>query len=211
MRGTASLLPASKSISNRALIINALAGSGTALHNLSDANDTQLMLRLVGSPDHTIDVEDAGTTMRFLTAFFSISGKHKILTGTERMLERPIALLVDALRELGATINYLGREGYPPHETLGFSGQRVSTIRIRGDVSSQYISALMMIGPLLPDGLTLELTGRIGSRPYIEMTAAIMKHFGVTPTLTSNQVVIPHQKYKPSDFTVESDWSAASY
>ena len=211
MKGTASLLPASKSISNRALIINALAGDGASLHNLSDANDTQLMLRLVGSSDRTIDVEDAGTTMRFLTAYFAVTGKKKILTGTDRMMERPIALLVDALRELGATINYLGKEGFPPHETLGFSGQRVSTIRIRGDVSSQYISALMMIGPLLPQGLTLELTGRIGSRPYIEMTAAIMKHFGVDCAFSDNTVVIPHQSYKPAPFTVESDWSAASY
>ncbi|HTF21028.1 MAG TPA: hypothetical protein VK658_23295, partial [Chryseolinea sp.] len=198
MQGTASLLPASKSISNRALIINALAGNGAALHNLSDANDTQLMLRLVGSPDKTIDVEDAGTTMRFLTAFFAVAGKNKILTGTDRMLERPIALLVEALRELGATITYLGKEGFPPHETLGFSGQRVSTIRIRGDVSSQYISALMMIGPLLPKGLTLELTGRIGSRPYIEMTAAIMRHFGVDCSLSESTVVIPHQPYVPA-------------
>lgn len=211
MQGTASLLPASKSISNRALIINALAGNGATLDNLSDANDTQLMLRLVGSPEKTIDVEDAGTTMRFLTAFFAVAGKNKILTGTDRMMERPIALLVDALRELGATIAYLGKEGFPPHETLGFSGQRVSTIRIRGDVSSQYISALMMIGPLLPKGLTLELTGRIGSRPYIEMTAAIMLHFGVACTLTETTVVIPHQAYSPATFTVESDWSAASY
>ena len=211
MQGTASLLPASKSISNRALIINALAGNGSTLHNLSDANDTQLMLRLVGSSQKTIDVEDAGTTMRFLTAFFSVAGKNKILTGTERMMERPIALLVDALRELGATINYLGKEGFPPHEILGFSGQRVSTIRIRGDVSSQYISALMMIGPLLPQGLTLELTGRIGSRPYIEMTAALMRHFGVGCTFAGNTVSIPHQSYAPATFTVESDWSAASY
>lgn len=211
MQGTASLLPASKSIANRALIINALAGNGAELHNLSDANDTQLMLRLVGSNDKTIDVEDAGTTMRFLTAYFAITGKNKILTGTERMKERPIALLVDALRELGATIQYLGREGYPPHEIFGFSGQRTSTIRIRGDVSSQYISALMMVGPLLPNGLTLELTGRIGSRPYIEMTAAIMNHFGVACTLSDNQVIIPHQRYVPAAFTVESDWSAASY
>lgn len=211
MQGTASLLPASKSIANRALIINALAGNEAELHNLSDANDTQLMLRLVGSNDKTIDVEDAGTTMRFLTAYFAITGKNKILTGTERMKERPIALLVDALRELGATIQYLGREGYPPHEVVGFSGQRTSTIRIRGDVSSQYISALMMVGPLLPNGLTLELTGRIGSRPYIEMTAAIMKHFGVACTLSDNQVIIAHQQYTPATFTVESDWSAASY
>ncbi|MEJ1238846.1 3-phosphoshikimate 1-carboxyvinyltransferase [Chryseolinea sp. T2] len=211
LNGTASLLPASKSIANRALIINALAGNTATLHNLSDANDTQLMLRLVGSPEKTIDVEDAGTTMRFLTAFFAVTGKNKVLTGTDRMMERPIALLVDALRELGATINYLGKEGYPPHETLGFSNQRISTIRIRGDVSSQYISALMMIGPLLPQGLTLELTGRIGSRPYIDMTGAIMKHFGVQCTMSGNVVTIPHQAYKSADFTVESDWSAASY
>lgn len=211
LQGTASLLPASKSIANRALIINALAGNSASLHNMSDANDTQLMLRLIASPDKTIDVEDAGTTMRFLTAYFAITGKNKILTGTERMKERPIALLVDALRQLGASIQYLGTEGFPPHETLGFTGQRVSTIRIRGDVSSQYISALMMIGPLLPDGLTLELTGRIGSRPYIEMTSSIMQHFGVACTLTDNKVVVPHQPYKAASFTVESDWSAASY
>jgi len=211
MQGTASLLPASKSISNRALIINALAGNGATLHNLSDANDTQLMLRLVDSTEKTIDVEDAGTTMRFLTAYFAVAGKNKILTGTHRMMERPIALLVDALRELGATIEYLGKEGYPPHETFGFSGQRVSTIRIRGDVSSQYISALMMVAPMLPNGLTLELTGRIGSRPYIEMTSAIMQHFGVACTLSANKVIIPHKAYTPAAFTVESDWSAASY
>lgn len=181
------------------------------MHNLSDANDTQLMLRLVGSGDQTIDVEDAGTTMRFLTAYFAITGKHKTLTGTARMKERPIALLVDALRELGATIRYTGIEGYPPHETLGFDGQRASTIRIRGDVSSQYISALMMIAPLLPRGLTIELTGRVGSRPYIEMTAAIMKHFGVSCSLLEDRVIIPFQSYQPATFTVESDWSAASY
>lgn len=211
IRGTASLLPASKSISNRALIINALAGSKSQLHNLSDANDTQLMLKLVNSNDPVIDVEDAGTTMRFLTAFFSVTNQRKTLTGTSRMKERPIGILVDALRELGASINYLGIEGYPPHETLGFSGQKSSTIRIRGDVSSQYISALMMIAPVLPDGLILELTGKIGSRPYIEMTASLMKHFGATCRLGENTVVVPNQKYSPAEFTVESDWSAASY
>lgn len=211
MQGTARLLPASKSISNRALIIKALAGHDAILHNLSDANDTQLMLRLVGSEDKEIDVEDAGTTMRFLTAYFAITGRNKVLTGTERMQERPIALLVDALRELGASIRYLGKEGFPPHETLGFDRQRVSGISIRGDVSSQYISALMMVAPLLPQGLNLELTGRIGSRPYIEMTAAIMRHFGVACTLSDNAVTIPHQPYRPASFTVESDWSAASY
>lgn len=211
LKGVASLLPASKSISNRALIINALAGGTSALHNLSDANDTQLMLKLVNASDETIDVEDAGTTMRFLTAYFAVTGRHKILTGTSRMKERPIGILVNALRALGAEIRYTGQEGYPPLETLRFDGQKTDSIRIRGDISSQFISALMMIAPALPKGLTLELEGKIGSRPYIEMTASIMKHFGASSKFIGNKVSVPHQQYKPAPFTVESDWSAASY
>ena len=211
MSGTASWLPASKSISNRALIINALAGNRSQLGNLSDANDTQLMLRLVNSADRIIDVEDAGTTMRFLTAYFSITNQPKVLTGTPRMKERPIGILVDALRSLGVQIEYLEREGYPPHEIKSFSGQAANELRVRGDVSSQYISALMMIAPVLPKGLTITLEGKVGSRPYIEMTAALMRHFGVEPTLLADKVVIPHQTYRPASFTVESDWSAASY
>lgn len=211
LNGEASLLPASKSISNRALIINALAGGKSELSNLSDANDTQLMLRLIHSKDKIIDVEDAGTTMRFLTAYFSISNQQKVLTGTGRMKERPIGILVDALRNLGAEIEYLEKEGFPPHELKKFTGQKTSTLRIRGDVSSQYISALMMVAPILPNGLRLILEGKIGSRPYIEMTASLMKHFGVDTELLADQVVIAHQKYRPEPFTVESDWSAASY
>ena len=204
-------MPASKSIANRALIINALAGGTSELRNLSDANDTQLMLRLVNAKDKVIDVEDAGTTMRFLTAYFSVTNQQKILTGTARMKERPIALLVDALRNLGAEIEYLEVEGFPPHELKKFSGQKTNTVRIRGDVSSQYISALMMIAPLLPQGLTLILEGKVGSRPYIEMTAALMKHFGVDTKVLTDQVIIAPQQYKPEPFTVESDWSATSY
>lgn len=211
LSGEAVMLPASKSISNRALIIDALAGGTSKLNNLSDANDTQLMLRLVNSSERLIDVEDAGTTMRFLTAYFSVTNQHKVLTGTSRMKERPIGILVDALRLLGVEINYLGSEGFPPHEIKSFGGQKADKIRIRGDVSSQYISALMMIAPALPKGLTLELTGKVGSRPYIEMTAALMKHFGVSCTLQADKVIIPHQTYAPTSFTVESDWSAASY
>jgi 3-phosphoshikimate 1-carboxyvinyltransferase len=211
IRGTANLLPASKSISNRALIINALAGNKSELHNLSDANDTQLMLRLVNSSARTIDVEDAGTTMRFLTAYFTVTNANKILTGTARMKERPIALLVNALRSLGAEINYLGIEGYPPHEIIRFKGQKTDELTIRGDVSSQYISALMMISPVLEKGLMLTLEGKIGSRPYIAMTASIMKHFGVECELLSDKVITKHQSYKSATFTVESDWSAASY
>jgi 3-phosphoshikimate 1-carboxyvinyltransferase len=211
IKGTATLLPASKSISNRALIINALAGNTSDLTNLSDANDTRLMLELVNSASKIVDVEDAGTTMRFLTAYFTVLGKTKILTGTDRMKERPIGLLVNALRTLGGEINYPEKDGYPPIEIIGFAGQKTNVLSIRGDVSSQYISALMMIAPVLPQGLTLTLEGKVGSRPYIEMTASIMKHFGATCELLSDKVIIPHQRYTPAPFTVESDWSAASY
>jgi 3-phosphoshikimate 1-carboxyvinyltransferase len=211
LHGTADALPASKSISNRVLIMNALSNSPSALHNLSDANDTQLMLKLVGSKDQVINVEDAGTTMRFLTAFFSITNQKKTITGTHRMKERPIGILVNALRSLGVDIAYGEIEGYPPLKINGFSKQLTNSIKIRGDVSSQFISALMMVAPILPQGLSLELEGKIGSRPYIEMTASLMKHFNVTAEFVGNKITISPQQYKPASFTVESDWSAASY
>jgi len=211
LKGTAALLPASKSIANRALIINALAGNQSALHNLSDANDTQLMLRLVNSSEQEIDVEDAGTTMRFLTAYFAVTGQQKIMTGTERMQERPIGILVNALRTIGADIEYTKKDGYPPLEIKKFDRQKNDSIRIRGDVSSQFISALMMVAPKLPHGLILDLEGNIGSRPYIEMTASLMRHFGVQCEFVDNRITIPAQDYHPAEFTVESDWSAASY
>ncbi len=209
--GSVDYLPASKSISNRALILNALSGNKSTLHNLSDANDTQLMLKLVGSADKIIDVEDAGTTMRFLTAYFSATNQHKIVTGTHRMKERPIGILVDALRSLGADVEYLEKPGYPPLEIKQFSGQKTDTLRIRGDVSSQFISALMMVAPTLPQGLSLILEGKIGSRPYIEMTASMMKLFGVACDVLEKQVNIPPRPYQPTEFTVESDWSGSSY
>lgn len=209
--GCVDFLPASKSISNRVLILDALAGNGSTLHNLSDANDTQLMLKLVRSSEKTIDVEDAGTTMRFLTAYFSITNQDKILTGTERMKERPIGILVDALQTLGAHVEYLAKPGYPPIETKQFSGQKTRSLRVRGDVSSQFISALMMVAPILPQGLTLLLEGKVGSRPYIEMTASLMRLFGAQCEVLASQVNIPAQSYHPTDFTVESDWSGSSY
>ena len=211
LKGEASLLPASKSISNRALIINALAGGQSNLFNLSDANDTQLMMRLVNSSEKIIDVEDAGTTMRFLTAYYSITNQRKILTGTARMKERPIGVLVEALRTIGARIEYLEKDGFPPHELAGFDGQKTNKVSVRGDISSQYISALMMIAPILPQGLTIRLEGRVGSRPYIEMTSALLKHFGVNCNVQANEITFTHQAFTPAPFTVESDWSAASY
>jgi 3-phosphoshikimate 1-carboxyvinyltransferase len=211
IKGTASLLPASKSISNRVLILNALAGTGSELFNLSDANDTQLMLRLVSSTSEVIDVEDAGTTMRFLTAFLAVTNQKKVLTGTSRMKERPIGILVEALRMLGADIRYLEKDGYPPIKIDGFRGQQVEEITIRGDVSSQYISALMMIAPSLPKGLRLKLEGNIGSRPYIEMTRSLMQEFGAESSFKGNVISVKPQTYRPVRYTVESDWSGASY
>ncbi len=211
LTGCADYLPASKSISNRVLIMDALSGNKSTLHNLSNANDTQLMLKLIRSTGQTIDVEDAGTTMRFLTAYFSVTNQHKIITGTPRMKERPIGILVDALRSLGADIHYLEKDGYPPLEIKQFSGQKTSSLRIRGDVSSQFISALMMVAPTLPEGLTLKLEGKVGSRPYIEMTASLMRVFGIDCEVLDTQVNIPPKAYRSAEFTAESDWSGSSY
>lgn len=204
-------LPSSKSESNRALIINALTQGENTLSNLAEARDTQTMIRLLEEDPDIYDVLDAGTTMRFLTAYAALNNRIKTLTGTPRMCERPIGILVDALRQLGAEIEYLGKDGYPPLKTTGFSRQLTNTIRIRGDVSSQYISALLMNGPLLSGGLTLELTGKVGSQTYIEMTLELMKAFGITYSFEGNIIEIPHQAYVPTTFAVESDWSGASY
>src|SRR5690349_11563692 len=137
------------------------------------------MKSLVRSLDREINVMDAGTTMRFLAAYFALTNQKKVLTGSARMKERPIGLLVDALRTIGASINYLEREGFPPIETQGFPKQVATSVSIPGNISSQYISALMMTAPALPQGLTISLTGKVGSRPYIDMTASLMRHFGV--------------------------------
>lgn len=206
-------LASSKSESNRALIINALSGFRGTLQNVSAARDSQTMIRLLKSEDPVADVLDAGTTMRFLTAYFAVTGQHKTMTGTPRMCERPIGILVDALRKLGAEIDYLKNDGFPPLATNGFSGNGTNRLAIRGDVSSQYISALLMIAPTLPDGLTLELTGDVGSRPYIEMTLRQMEHFGVKSLAdwTNKTITVPPTPYTPADYAIESDWSGASY
>jgi 3-phosphoshikimate 1-carboxyvinyltransferase len=203
-------IPSSKSESNRALIIHALAKKGK-INNLSTARDTQTMLKLLQSNEQTLDVLDAGTTMRFLTAYFAISDQDRILTGTKRMCERPIGILVDALRELGADIEYIDTAGYPPLHIKGFQDSGIKTIRMRGDVSSQYISAILMISPILKNGLKLELTGKVSSRPYIDMTLGIMRHFGVSSKFKKNIIKIPKQPYVNTSFDVDPDWSGASY
>ena len=206
-------LASSKSESNRALILDALTGFRCDLQNLSTARDTQTMIRLLKSDDRTADVLDAGTTMRFLTAYFAVTGQQKIMTGTPRMCERPIGILVDALRALGADIIYLKNDGYPPLQLNGFSTSGQNELSIRGDVSSQYISALLMIAPKLSNGLILHLTGAIGSRPYIEMTIEQMRYFGadVITDWDARTITVAPKPYTPEPYTVESDWSGASY
>jgi 3-phosphoshikimate 1-carboxyvinyltransferase len=204
-------LPSSKSESNRVLIIDSLTEGENILSNLAEARDTQTMIRLLTEDPEIYDVLDAGTTMRFLTAYAALNNKQKTMTGTPRMCERPIGILVDALKELGASIDYLQKEGYPPLSINGFSGQKARQVNIRGDVSSQYISALLMNAPLLPEGLILNLTGKIGSRTYITMTLELMKAFGVDYTFEGSRIEIKPGKYQPTTFSVESDWSGASY
>lgn len=204
-------LPASKSISNRALILNALASGNTPPDNLSDCDDTFVMIRALTQMPETIDIMAAGTAMRFLTAYLSISSGTHLITGTQRMQQRPIQILVNALRELGANIEYAGQEGYPP---LRIQGTKLTgnTLSLPGNVSSQYISALLMIAPLLPEGLRLNLTGTVISRPYINLTLQLMKDFGANADWISTQAIqIMPQPYKPVPYFIESDWSAASY
>jgi 3-phosphoshikimate 1-carboxyvinyltransferase len=204
-------LAASKSESNRALIINALSPQPAQLQNLASARDTQTMIRLLASDDPTLDVLDAGTTMRFLTAFAAATQRDSIMTGTDRMKQRPIGILVDALRSLGAKIQYLEKEGYPPTHVEGGNPLQGGEINIRGDVSSQFISALLMIGPRIQGGLKLNLTGKIGSRPYIEMTRKLMQLFGVKSHWEGNSILVEEQSYQAIPYRIESDWSGASY
>lgn len=204
-------LPASKSISNRALILHALSGGSTRPENLSDCDDTQVMIRALDHMPDVIDIHAAGTAMRFLTAYLCVTlGTHTI-TGTERMQQRPIRILVDALRTLGARIDYAGNEGFPP---LCINGTQLtgSEIELAGNVSSQYISALLMIGAVLPVGLKLRLTGNIISRPYINLTLQLMHDFGAQAGWTSESSIdVTPGGYRDTPFRVESDWSAASY
>ena len=205
------MLPASKSISNRALIIQALTKGGMMPENLSDCDDTEVIIRGLGKQSEIIDIKAAGTAMRFMTAYLSATEGEHTITGTERMKHRPIGILVDALRYLGAEIEYVGEEGYPP---LRIRGRQLEggTLLIAGDVSSQYISALLMIAPILTKGLELKLTGNIISRPYIDLTLHLMHEFGVAAEWSDFDTIrVKPQPYQQRAYTIESDWSAASY
>lgn len=204
-------LPASKSISNRALILHALAHGEITPCNLSDCDDTHVMIRALNDKPEVIDILAAGTAMRFLTAYLSVTPGTRVITGTQRMQQRPIRILVDALRELGAQIEYVNNEGYPPLRITGTELKKDS-ISLAGNVSSQYISALLMIGAMLPKGLHLQLTGDIISRPYINLTLQLMHDFGAQAEWTTeNSITVNPGGYRDVPFTVESDWSAASY
>lgn len=204
-------LPASKSISNRALIIYALSGGQHLPQNLSNCDDTEVIVSALKEMPEEINIKAAGTAMRFMTAYLSVTPGSHVLTGTERMKHRPIGILVDALRELGADISYTGEEGYPP---LRITGRQLEggLLEIQGNVSSQYISALLMIGPMLKEGLTLRLMGEIISRPYIDLTLWMMGEFGADAEWTSSDTItVKPQPYKGRDYYIESDWSGASY
>ena len=204
-------LPASKSISNRALIIYALSGGRQLPQNLSDCDDTQVILNALRYMPEEINIKAAGTAMRFLTAYLSVMRGTHVLTGTERMKQRPIGLLVDALRKLGADISYEGKEDYPP---LRITGQSIEggELEIEGNVSSQYTSALLMIGPVLKKGLELKLTGDIISRPYIDLTLWMMREYGADAEWTSaDTITVKPKPYVNRDYMIENDWSGASY
>ena len=201
----------SKSESNRVLLLQALY-EGLTISNLSNSDDSQLMQKAIASKDDTVDIHHAGTAMRFLTAYFATRvGKSTTLTGSERMQERPIKILVDALNSLGASISYTKKEGYPPLLIQGKALSK-SVVRLKANVSSQYISALLLIAPTLQHGLTIHLEGEITSTPYINMTLSLLSDLGVQSTFESNTITVqPFSGLVDKKFTVESDWSSASY
>ncbi len=204
-------LPASKSISNRALVIHALSGGNMMPDNISVCDDTDVVVHALEAMPHTIDIKAAGTAMRFLTAYLSATPGDHIITGTERMQHRPISILVDALRSLGADIAYAGEEGFPPLHIHGrtLDGGRLC---IAGNVSSQYVSALLLIAPMLRKGMELQLTGDIISRPYIDLTLWLMRAYGAEADWAAGDTIAVKPKpYTHRRFLIENDWSAASY
>ena len=201
----------SKSESNRLLILQQ-GFPNLVLENLSDSDDSIHLTEALNSNTDIIDIGHAGTAMRFLTAYFSIiEGREVTLTGSERMQNRPIKILVEALRSLDAKITYLDKEGYPP---LRITGKKITKnkVRISGNVSSQYISALVLIAPQLKNGLELELLEEITSRPYLEMTLNLLNQLGITTSWKDNIIKIVHKKnIEDRKIVIESDWSSASY
>ena len=204
-------LTGSKSETNRLLLLAALYPNLTLLND-SNAHDVSVMKKALKLSSGTVDIHHAGTAMRFLTAYFSVSENAEVvLTGSDRMQQRPIALLVDALRALGATIEYRGEEGFPPLYIKGAVLPR-SSVSIAANVSSQYLSALCLVGAKLPEGLEIELVGSITSLPYLNMTLQLLERIGVSAQLDGQRIrIAPKSEIEPISLAVESDWSAASY
>ncbi|HEY0054465.1 MAG TPA: 3-phosphoshikimate 1-carboxyvinyltransferase, partial [Pedobacter sp.] len=231
-------LTGSKSESNRALILNALSGGKVKIKNLSSADDTVTLAsvlevrktetrkdrkvemvagqasRLSDSstfPLPEVNIGPAGTAMRFLTAYFAVTGSEVILTGSARMKQRPIGILVDALESLGAEIEYIEKEGFPPLQFKSSFQQKTNQVSIKGNISSQFITAFLLVAPSLPLGLELTIEGELTSQPYVEMTLAMLKEAGIEHEWKDSIISIAHQDFKDSEITIEPDWSAASY
>lgn len=210
LQGRKIILPASKSISNRLLIMNALSGKEGGIENLAECDDTEVLLRALNGSEEVTDVHGAGTAMRFLTAYYSCRAGIHVLTGSKRMQERPIGVLVEALRETGADICYEKTEGFPPLRIRGKMLQGGS-VTMRGDISSQYVSALLLIAPYMRKGLRLRFSGRVLSEPYIRMTIELMRSYGASVKWDEDGVIVAPGCYRPTLMRVEGDWSAASY
>ena len=221
-------LTGSKSECNRALVIEALSNGKVKVENISDAADTVTLLKVLSSrlkveSEKTegsilstqdlrlVNIGPAGTAMRFLTAYFTLQDEEVVLTGSERMKQRPIGILVNALRELGAKIEYEENDGFPPIKIKGRLVQQSEKVSIKGDISSQYITALLLIAPSLPLGLELHIEGELTSRPYVEMTLAMLQSTGIQHNWNGNVISIQKQEFKEATLYVEPDWSAASY
>jgi len=223
-------LTGSKSECNRALIIEALSKGKVKVENISDAADTVTLAGILKSKIKSqkskvlagdkseiensiseINIGPAGTAMRFLTAYFTLQDDEVILTGSERMKQRPIGILVDALRKLGADIEYEENDGFPPLRIKGGFEQLTNTISIKGNISSQYITALLLIASQLPQGLQLHIEGDLTSKPYVEMTLAMLQQAGIQHQWNGNVISIANQEFRETSLPVEPDWSAASY
>ena len=203
-------LEGSKSITNRVLIVKALCNEYFDLQRFSQSEDSLTLIELLNSSEKILYAKDGGTTFRFLLPFLAIHEGEVILTGSERLIDRPTGPLVEALNSLGAKIQYLGKPGFPPVLINGttLKGNKVD---IDVSMSSQFLSGLLLIAPYLQNGLIIRLKGRVVSAPYIQLTLDIMKFFGITYDWTQNLITISHQEYSARDYRVEGDWSAASY
>ncbi len=203
-------LEGSKSITNRVIIIKALCSDNFDIKNYSTSEDSVTLFNLINSEEKVLNAKDGGTTFRFMLAFLAVHEGEVILTGSDRLIDRPIGPLVDALNMLGADIHYLGKRGYPPVLIKGrmLKGNRVD---VESGTSSQFVSALLMIAPILRNGLIVRVKGDVVSKPYIEMTLSVMKHFGIRYDWSQSVISLPRQPYTAREYHVESDWSAASY